>query len=255
MASRSNFDSIEGAPGDVVKHPDRRDGSHERGGAAGQNSDAHHRQHEQQFEFVVLVAERKDGQSDHQHQADADAGSQWSWRCGRQRSPHRSSWTTRRQNAPTIVATAIAVAYRVVMPEGDTIRRLADKIAQRFTGQRCVRCVTRDPRLVGVDLAGAAVVDVDAIGKHLLIRFDNGTTLHSHLQMTGSWTVGPPAGEPEWRRRIELWMESGRLTGVDLPVVELVQTADEETSGRPPRARPVRAGDTRCRRDRRASAS
>ena len=114
------------------------------------------------------------------------------------------------------------------MPEGDTIRRLADKIAQRFTGQRCVRCVTRDPRLVGVDLAGAAVVDVDAIGKHLLIRFDNGATLHSHLQLTGSWTVGPAAGEPEWRRRIELWMESGRLTGVDLPVVELVQTAHEE---------------------------
>jgi formamidopyrimidine-DNA glycosylase len=30
------------------------------------------------------------------------------------------------------------------MPEGDTIRRLADKIGRRFAGQRCVRCVTRD---------------------------------------------------------------------------------------------------------------
>ena len=36
------------------------------------------------------------------------------------------------------------------MPEGDTIRRLADKIGRRFTGERCLRCVTRDPRLVGV---------------------------------------------------------------------------------------------------------
>jgi endonuclease-8 len=114
------------------------------------------------------------------------------------------------------------------MPEGDTIRRLADKIGRRFAGERCVRCVTRDPRLVGVDLSGASVVDVDAIGKHLLIRFDNGTTLHSHLRMDGSWTVGPPAREPEWRRRIELWMETGRLTGVDLPIVELLSTADEE---------------------------
>ncbi len=114
------------------------------------------------------------------------------------------------------------------MPEGDTIRRLADKIGQRFTGQRCVRCVTRDPRLVGVDLAGATVVDVDAVGKHLLIRFDNGTTLHSHLMMSGSWIVGPPAVEPEWRRRIEMWMETGRLTGIDLPVVELLETTDEE---------------------------
>jgi endonuclease VIII len=114
------------------------------------------------------------------------------------------------------------------MPEGDTIRRLADKIDRRFTGERCVRCVTRDPRLVGVDLSGASMTGVDAIGKHLFIRFDNGKTLHSHLRMDGSWTVGPPAREPEWRRRIELWMETGRLTGIDLPIVELLPTANEE---------------------------
>ena len=113
------------------------------------------------------------------------------------------------------------------MPEGDTIRRLADKIGQRFIGERCTRCVTRDPRLVGVDLSGAAITAVDAIGKHLLIRFDNGTTLHSHLRMDGSWIVGPQASEPEWRRRIELWMETGRLTGVDLPVLELIDTSRE----------------------------
>ena len=113
------------------------------------------------------------------------------------------------------------------MPEGDTIRRLADKISKQFIGERCVRCVTRDPRLVGVDLAGAAITAVDAVGKNLLIRFDNGATLHSHLRMDGSWTVGPPAREPEWRRRIELWMETGRLTGIDLPIVGLISTARE----------------------------
>src|SRR4029079_12492448 len=115
------------------------------------------------------------------------------------------------------------------MPEGDTIRRLADKIGRRFTGERCLRCVTRDPRLVGVDLAGATITGVDANGKHLFIRFDNGDTLTSHLMMTGSWTVGPAAREPEWRRRVELWMESGRVTGVDLPIVELIPTALEHT--------------------------
>ena len=113
------------------------------------------------------------------------------------------------------------------MPEGDTIRRLADKISGRFAGQRCARCVVRDPRLVGVDLSGSTLLDADAVGKHLLIRFDNGSTLHSHLSMTGSWTVGPPAREPAWRRRIELWMETGRLTGLDVPVLELVPTANE----------------------------
>lgn len=114
------------------------------------------------------------------------------------------------------------------MPEGDTIRRLADKISRHFVGQRCLRCVTRDPRLDGVDLAGATITAVDAIGKHLLIRFDNGLTLHSHLLMTGSWTVGPAAREPEWRRRIELWMENGRLTGVDLPIIGVLSTTKQE---------------------------
>ena len=114
------------------------------------------------------------------------------------------------------------------MPEGDTIRRLADKISRRFAGEKCLRCVTRDPRLGGVDLAGATLIEADATGKHLFMRFDNGATLHSHLRMSGSWTVGPAAREPDWRRRVELWMETGRLTGIDLPVVELLPTAHED---------------------------
>jgi endonuclease-8 len=113
------------------------------------------------------------------------------------------------------------------VPEGDTIRRLADRISARFAGQRVVRCVTRDPRLVGVDFTGDMLVDADAVGKHLLIRFDDGRTLHAHLLMTGSWTVGPAAVEPEWRRRVELWLETGRLTGLDVPLLGVLATRDE----------------------------
>ncbi|MCU1391685.1 MAG: mutM 1 [Ilumatobacteraceae bacterium] len=113
------------------------------------------------------------------------------------------------------------------MPEGDTIRRLADTIRTRFGGQRCERCVTRDPRLSGVDFGGRVLLDADAFGKHLFLRFDDGRSLHAHLLMTGSWTVGPAATEPAWRRRIELWMETGRLTGLDVPILEVIRTADE----------------------------
>jgi len=113
------------------------------------------------------------------------------------------------------------------MPEGDTIRRLAERINVRFAGQRVQRCVTRDPRLVGLDLTGRVLVDADAVGKHLLIRFDDGRTLHAHLLMTGSWRVGPAATEPEWRRRVELWLEDGRLTGLDVPLLGMIATADE----------------------------
>ncbi|MFT3852192.1 MAG: DNA-formamidopyrimidine glycosylase family protein [Ilumatobacteraceae bacterium] len=113
------------------------------------------------------------------------------------------------------------------MPEGDTIRRLAERIDRRFAGQRVQRCVTRDPRLVGVDLTGRVLLGADAVGKHLLIRFDGGRTLHAHLLMTGSWRVGPAATEPEWRRRVELWLDDGRLTGLDVPLLSMIATADE----------------------------
>ena len=114
------------------------------------------------------------------------------------------------------------------MPEGDTIRRLADRITQRFAGQRCQRCVTRDPRLVGVDFTESRLEAAASVGKHLLIRFDDGRTLHAHLLMTGSWVVGRAPTQPEWRRRIELWFEDGRLTGLDLPLLGVVPTADED---------------------------
>ena len=114
------------------------------------------------------------------------------------------------------------------MPEGDTIRRLAEKITARFAGQRCVRSVTRDPRLTHVDFTGAALTGADAVGKHLFIRFDDGRTLYAHLRLTGSFVVGPSATETAWRRRVELWMEDGRLTGVDVPILGVVATADED---------------------------
>ena len=102
------------------------------------------------------------------------------------------------------------------MPEGDTIRRLAERINRRFAGQRCERCVTRDPRLVHVDFTGAVLREADARGKHLLIRFDDGRTLFAHLRMDGSFRVGPAATEAAWRRRLELWMHDGRLTALDV---------------------------------------
>jgi endonuclease VIII len=113
------------------------------------------------------------------------------------------------------------------MPEGDTIRRLADRIGARFAGQRVQRCVTRDPRLVGVDLTGATFLEADAVGKHLLLRFDDGRTLHAHLLMHGAFRVGPRATEAEWRRRVELWFDDGRLTAIDVPLLGMVPTSQE----------------------------
>jgi len=115
------------------------------------------------------------------------------------------------------------------VPEGDTIRRLAASIDRRFAGERCLRCLTRDPRLVGVDFSGRVLLGADARGKHLLLRFDDGRTLHAHLRMTGSFVVGRAPTEPAWRRRVELWMETGRLTGLDVPILAVVATRNEDS--------------------------
>lgn len=113
------------------------------------------------------------------------------------------------------------------MPEGDTLRRLAAKINDRFEGDIVDRSVMRDPRLAGADLAGRTLLAADAYGKHLFIRFDDDRSLHAHLLMTGSFEVGPASRESEWHRRLELWMGRGRLTAVDVPLLGLVKTSGE----------------------------
>ncbi len=113
------------------------------------------------------------------------------------------------------------------VPEGDTLRRLADRIDARFAGAVVERAELRDPRLAGRMLSGRTLVDADAYGKHLFVRFDDGRSLHAHLKMDGSFVVGRPSREPEWKRRVEIWFADGRLTGESVPIVELIATGAE----------------------------
>lgn len=115
------------------------------------------------------------------------------------------------------------------MPEGDTVRRLADRISARFVGERCIRSIARDPRIVHLDLAGSTLVETDAVGKWLLLRFDDGRTVFGHLRMDGHWDLGRRSPAPEWKRRLEVEFESGWMTAVDMPVIGVVATADEES--------------------------
>jgi endonuclease-8 len=72
------------------------------------------------------------------------------------------------------------------VPEGDTIHRVADRLRPALVGATLVRIEA--PRAVGRRPApGTVVAAVDAVGKHLLIRFADGVVLRTHLRMTGSW--------------------------------------------------------------------
>jgi endonuclease-8 len=113
------------------------------------------------------------------------------------------------------------------MPEGDTLERIADVLRPILAKRRIVAARGRfgGPRL---DLVvGSTCTAVEARGKHLLINFDNGLTLHTHLGLHGSWHRYR-AGEP-WRRpvaRAVAILDTKDATAVcfDAPTVELIET-------------------------------
>lgn len=112
--------------------------------------------------------------------------------------------------------------------------RLARRLDTALAGRRLAQGRLRVAAHATADLAGVVVVGHDTHGKHLLTRFDTGDTLHTHLRMQGSWSVVRPGRRlpgAVWPRvRVVLAADGGPTAhGLDLPVVELVRTADEHT--------------------------
>jgi endonuclease-8 len=72
------------------------------------------------------------------------------------------------------------------VPEGDTLHRTAARLRTALEGEAVLRF--QAPRLVGHrPRPGDLVHAVEAVGKHLLMRFDRGIVLQTHMMMTGSW--------------------------------------------------------------------
>jgi endonuclease-8 len=116
------------------------------------------------------------------------------------------------------------------MPEGDTLHRTAAGLAPHLVGRIVTAARGRPggPQISRV--VGATITDVEAVGKNLLIRFDNGLELRTHLRMNGSWHRYRP-GE-RWRRppsRARLVIEVPGAVAVcfDAPVIELFEARAE----------------------------
>ena len=84
------------------------------------------------------------------------------------------------------------------MPEGDTLHRIANRLRPALAGATLRRFEA--PRLLGDrPTPGLTIEGVEAVGKHLLVHFDSGLTLRTHLGMTGSWHLygdGTPWRKP-----------------------------------------------------------
>jgi endonuclease-8 len=109
------------------------------------------------------------------------------------------------------------------VPEGDSLHRAARRL-QVLVGQR-ITADSPHPRAraerVAERIDGRTLESVQAHGKNLILRFEGGVVLRSHLRLTGRWSIRPRgearAGKP-W-----LVLRGERVEGVlwNGPVLEL----------------------------------
>jgi len=112
------------------------------------------------------------------------------------------------------------------VPEGDTIWRTAAGLRSALVGRTVVSA--RPTALAR--LGGTTLVVVEPVGKHLLMRFSDGSTLHSHMRMRGSWHLYGEAERwrrPEWQARAVLDFGDRVAVCFAAPVVELVRQAEQ----------------------------
>jgi endonuclease-8 len=83
--------------------------------------------------------------------------------------------------------------YAWPVPEGDSIHRAAERL--RVLEGEVVAAESPHPRAAVLGIAeridGHRVEHVEAVGKNLLITFEDGVVLRSHLRMRGRWLVQP----------------------------------------------------------------
>src|SRR5665213_2719201 len=111
------------------------------------------------------------------------------------------------------------------MPEGDTLHRTAHTLNRVLGKQRLLRVQSSVPAIAHAELAGHLVEEVTALGKNLLIRFDDGRVLHTHLKMRGSCHVYRPGERfqrPEHQARVVLEVADALAVCFAAPTVRLL---------------------------------
>jgi endonuclease VIII len=109
------------------------------------------------------------------------------------------------------------------VPEGDTILRTARTLHAALAGKVVRRFETVLPKLERIPLVGRKIERVEASGKHLVIAFDGGVQLHTHMRMNGSWhvyRVGERWRRPHMDMRLVIETEDFVAVGFNVPIAE-----------------------------------
>lgn len=118
------------------------------------------------------------------------------------------------------------------MPEGDTLHRLAAKLAPALTGAVVRRVELPRTTVDTRGLAGTTIIGVEARGKNLLVHFSSGDprgdrTLHVHLAMRGRVDlVARDAARSPLELVALIETDSRAVLVRSAPVARLVRTKD-----------------------------
>jgi endonuclease VIII len=117
------------------------------------------------------------------------------------------------------------------VPEGDTVWLTARRLHDALAGRPVTTFDLRVPDLATRDLTGDVVREVIARGKHILMRFAAGLTLHTHLRMDGSWHIVAagcrPNAMPQHMIRALIGNDSWLAAGYRVHDLRIVRSADE----------------------------
>jgi len=109
------------------------------------------------------------------------------------------------------------------VPEGDTVHRIAARL-QVLVGER-LEAESPHPRAQAERIAeridGRRLESARAQGKNLVLRFDGGVVLRSHLRMSGRWVVRPRGGTLSGAPWLVLRGERAEAIQWNGPVLEL----------------------------------
>lgn len=116
------------------------------------------------------------------------------------------------------------------MPEGDTVWLAGKRLRAALVGRQLLRGELRHPELSTADLTGRTVTAVVSVGKHLLTRFDDEMSLHTHFLMDGSWHLYSPGARwqgPDRQVRAVLAVPAKVAVGFRLHQMKLLPTKEE----------------------------
>jgi endonuclease VIII len=119
------------------------------------------------------------------------------------------------------------------MPEGDTIFRAARTLHRVLAGKTIVGFESVIPALTRVHddqpVTGRTIERVEAIGKHILMRFSGSLILRTHMRMNGSWHIyrrGETWQRPRRDMRIVVATDDFEAVAFTVPVAEFLGERD-----------------------------